>query len=280
MLRWIMAIQEYRGRMTISHRPGDKHQNADCLSRFPMPNDENNPAGVSEDWAPTEIFGLHVVDLESEFYSAVAEGYLGCRNLQTIVAILDNPDNSSNSELITSLDDDYKKLFLEGRFIFEDDLLFYRKVGSHRMVIHPSMKEEILKLCHDDILAGHFSLDKTMARVQNTAWWLHYNKDVTEYVASCDPCQKGNRKTGKRYGLLQEIQHPTKPWEVINMDFITGLPAAGDKSYNSVWVIVCRLSRRARFIPCHKDIDAKGLAHSWWKNMLNDAGIPSAIISD
>ena len=64
------------------------------------------------------------------------------------------------------------------------------------------------------------------------------------------------------------------------MDFVTGLPPAGDLSYNSALVVVCRLTKKAKFIPCHKDIDAKGVAHLWWKYALNECGLPSAIISD
>ena len=64
------------------------------------------------------------------------------------------------------------------------------------------------------------------------------------------------------------------------MDFVTGLPTAGDLSYNSALVVVCRLTRKAKFIPVHKDIHARGVALAWWKHMLNEAGLPLAIISD
>ena len=66
MFRWQLAIQEYRGRMKISHRAGKLHQNADLLSRFPLPNDIDNPGGV-EDVGIIEVLGLYVVDVASEF---------------------------------------------------------------------------------------------------------------------------------------------------------------------------------------------------------------------
>ena len=49
-------------------------------------------------------------------------------------------------------------------------------------------------------------------------------------------------------GLLQEIQIPTWKWEDINMDFVVGLPRI-QKSYDSIWVVVDRLTKFARFIP-------------------------------
>ena len=279
MFRWQLAIQEYRGRMTISHRAGALHMNADLLSRHPLPNDANNPAGVDE-VDMVEIFGLHVVDLASEFFAEVAEGYAKCKDLNMIRKILSNPNNAENHTLISSLGTEYKKLFNAGRFILEDDLLYYRQQGSHRLIINPCMKEQILKICHDDILAGHFSLEKSILRLKNTAWWMGYKTYMEEYISTCDSCQKGNKQTGKRFGLLQEIQKPSKPWEMINMDFVTGLPTAGHLSYNSVLVVVCRLTKKVRFIPVHKDIDSKGVAFVWWNHMLNEAGLPLAIISD
>ncbi|MEQ4601430.1 MAG: reverse transcriptase family protein, partial [Pseudomonas amygdali] len=44
MLRWQLAVQEYSGLMTIVHRAGATHGNADGLSRQPLPNDASNPA--------------------------------------------------------------------------------------------------------------------------------------------------------------------------------------------------------------------------------------------
>ena len=50
MLRWMIAIQEYRPYMTITHRPGKLHNNADGLSRMALPNNPDNPA-----WDPEEM---------------------------------------------------------------------------------------------------------------------------------------------------------------------------------------------------------------------------------
>ncbi|MBW0487535.1 hypothetical protein O181_027250 [Austropuccinia psidii MF-1] len=44
MLRWQIAIQEYRGNMTIIYKEGRSHTNADGLSRWPRDNVISNPA--------------------------------------------------------------------------------------------------------------------------------------------------------------------------------------------------------------------------------------------
>ena len=49
MLRWQLAIQQYRGSMTIVHKSGSNHRNADGLSRWALPNTPKNPAWDPED---------------------------------------------------------------------------------------------------------------------------------------------------------------------------------------------------------------------------------------
>jgi hypothetical protein len=117
-------------------------------------------------------------------------------------------------------------------------------------------------------------------RIKHTAWWLDWRSQVTNYVKSCEVCQKSNKQTGKRYGLLQKITEPSTKWEIINIDFVTGLPPGGAYSYNSVLVVVDRYSKRARFIPNHKDDTAMEVAMLFWNRIMADVGIPKIIISD
>ncbi|MBW0590628.1 hypothetical protein O181_130343 [Austropuccinia psidii MF-1] len=35
-----------------------------------------------------------------------------------------------------------------------------------------------------------------------------------------------------------KIQEPSRPWEIVHMDWVTGLPPGGDRSYNACLVIV------------------------------------------
>ena len=60
MLRWQMAIQEYRGNMTINYKEGKSNKNADGLSRWPLKNDIDNPAYDPDDSAKIPIQGIIV----------------------------------------------------------------------------------------------------------------------------------------------------------------------------------------------------------------------------
>jgi hypothetical protein len=49
-------------------------------------------------------------------------------------------------------------------------------------------------------------------------------------------------------GNLQPLSLPEWKWENIYIDFIVGLPCTS-RGYNSIWVIVDRLTKSAHFIP-------------------------------
>jgi hypothetical protein len=97
----------------------------------------------------------------------------------------------------------------------------------------------VLASCHDEITSGHFGYDKTLERVKQIVWWPKMGDDIKLYCDTCAVCQRSKRATGKRLGLMQSIEAPKRPWDIINMDFVTGLPPAGDKSYNALLIIIC-----------------------------------------
>ncbi|MBW0513826.1 hypothetical protein O181_053541 [Austropuccinia psidii MF-1] len=66
-----------------------------------------------------------------------------------------------------------------------------------------------------------------------------------------------------------KIQEPSRPWEIVHMDWVTGLPPGGDRSYNAVLVIFGRFSKTPIFLPCHKDDTAMDTALLIW-NTVSD----------
>ncbi|MBW0591605.1 hypothetical protein O181_131320 [Austropuccinia psidii MF-1] len=127
---------------------------------------------------------------------------------------------------------------------------------------------------------GHMSEDRTKERVASTAWWPKWEKELGEYIKTCERCQKPNRKHGKKYGLLEHIEEPKHPWETINMDWITGLVPGGKENYNVCLIIVDRFSKSMRVLPCHKEDTAMATALLFWNNIIATCGVPKIIISD
>ncbi|MBW0566588.1 hypothetical protein O181_106303 [Austropuccinia psidii MF-1] len=69
MLRWQIAIQEYRGNMTIVHKAGNIHKNAEGLRMWVLANTPDNPAYVPLETEP-QIFieGINIADIGTELF--------------------------------------------------------------------------------------------------------------------------------------------------------------------------------------------------------------------
>jgi hypothetical protein len=72
--------------------------------------------------------------------------------------------------------------------------------------------------------------------------------EIARYVARCDTCRRVKAIHMKTTGPLQSLPIPTWKWEDISMDFIVGLPRTA-KGFDSIWVIVDRLTKIAHFLP-------------------------------
>jgi len=69
-----------------------------------------------------------------------------------------------------------------------------------------------------------------------------------------------------------------KPWVHILADFITKLPLA--QGYDSILVVVNRLTKIVHFISIIEKTSAEGLARLFRDNMWKLHGLPESIISD
>ncbi|MBW0560839.1 hypothetical protein O181_100554 [Austropuccinia psidii MF-1] len=189
--------------MTIVHKAGNIHKNADGLSRWELPNTPENPAYVPTGAEPQiPIEGMKITDVGKEFLEESTESYRLDKNCHILTSLLEK--DCKDSVLANYLDDIWKNLI--------------------RMLINTIILE-----CHDNIYSGHLSEDRTMERIEACAWWPSWRKDVIEYCHRCDRCQKSNKATGKRFGLIIHIQEPSTPLEVVHMDWGTALPPGGDK---------------------------------------------------
>ncbi|MBW0528294.1 hypothetical protein O181_068009 [Austropuccinia psidii MF-1] len=280
MLRWQIAIQKYRGNMTIVHKDGNIHKNADGLSRWPLPNNIDNPAYVPEEASPQiPIEGISVTDLNTTLFEEVRHRYTQNKNCSILCQLL-NKDLQENS-LIHALDEVWKKSYDEGRFHLLDGIIYHMTKHTCVMtVVDRSLINLVLKEFHDSPFSGNLSEERPRKKVKSCIWWPRWQKDVVEYCKTSDICQIGNKCTGNRVGNMIKIQEPSRPWGIVHMDWVSGLPPGGDRSYNACLVILDRFSKTPIFLPCHKDNTAMDTTILIWNRVVSWTGIVTNIISD
>ena len=104
-------------------------------------------------------------------------------------------------------------------------------------------------------------------------------REIAKYVSECDICKRVKASHLRSAGLLQPLTIPSRKWEDISMDFIVGLPKTS-KGYDSIWVIVDRLTKSAHFLPVKTIYRAQHYAELYISRILSLHGVPKTIISD
>ncbi|MBW0573136.1 hypothetical protein O181_112851 [Austropuccinia psidii MF-1] len=100
--------------------------------------------------------------------------------------------------------------------------------------------------------AGHPGQEKTLKLVKRDFHWSGMTQFLKDYVSSCQKCSINKNVNNKKFGLLKPLPIPSGPWGCLSMDFITQLPLSN--SFDSILVIVDRLSEMAVFIPSMSSI--------------------------
>ncbi|MBW0501676.1 hypothetical protein O181_041391 [Austropuccinia psidii MF-1] len=249
MLRWQISIKEYIGNMTIVHKAGKIHKNADGLSRWELANTPDNPAYVlleAEQQIPIEE--INITDIGTEFFEDIRECYNQDKNFHILTSLLYKDCKEPKNSCVRTL--------------------------CSRLLINTIPHE-----FHDSINSGHLSEDRTLEKVKNCAWWPSWIKEIIQYCHTCDRCQKANRSTGKKFGLMIHIQEPKSLWEFVHMDWVTALCPSGDRSYNSCLVIVDRYRKTPIFLPCHKDDTAMDISLLLWSRATSHTELLENIMS-
>ncbi|KAJ1597950.1 hypothetical protein NDA14_000045 [Ustilago hordei] len=81
----------------------------------------------------------------------------------------------------------------------------------------------------------------------------------------------------------EPLATPDRPWGSISLDFIEGLPTSkkyDSKTYDSILVIVDRLTKFAILAPTHKTVTAKQTAVLLYGHMVRLFGYPDHMVSD
>ena len=155
-------------------------------------------------------------------------------------------------------------------------LLYYKQ----RRVYVPEgeLRTRLMREFHDTPSAGHCGVFITIKKLSKEYYWLNLKGDVEKYVASCTKCQMNKASTQKIMGLLSPLSISKQPYRCLSMDFMTSLPQV--QGYDSIFVIVNRFSKLARFIPTKWSEGAEKTAKLFYDPWFCQIGYPEDIVSD
>ncbi|GKB98564.1 putative reverse transcriptase domain-containing protein [Tanacetum coccineum] len=132
---------------------------------------------------------------------------------------------------------------------------------------------------HKSKYSIHPGSDKMYQDLKQLYWWPNMKADIATYVSKCLTCSKVKAEHQKPSGLLVQPEIPEWKWEKITMDFVTKLPKTTN-GYDTIWVIVDRLTKSAHFLPMRETDPMEKLMKLYMKEVVTRHGVPVSIISD
>jgi hypothetical protein len=257
--RWALWLSRFNFHLT--HKPGKSNVLADALSHLPgseVHNSDNN-------WGVTV--------LKPEYFRDIAAARLiSTDSFESLIQLHKDKD----PEVLDALKGKAKEL-PNGELKWEevDGLVYCR---SHLYIpLDLGLQQEAMHQCHDAPAVGHPGQNQMLEEVLHYYWWPRVEKFVHKYVTGCKTCAQGTPATHLR-GMLQPLDIPDGPWQVIGVDLVGPLPLLG--GHNMILVYVDHFTKQAHFIPTHSTITAEGIADMHVKHIFPLHGTPDKIISD
>jgi hypothetical protein len=111
-------------------------------------------------------------------------------------------------------------------------------------------------------------------------WWPGLNVFIRRFVTGCAVCQAHKVNTHPSAPPLTPLASvATHPFQQVSVDLITDLPLS--LGFDSVMVVVDHgLMKGVIILPCHKNVDAAGVAQLFFKNVFVRFGLHDHCISD
>ncbi|KZV46658.1 hypothetical protein F511_15460 [Dorcoceras hygrometricum] len=131
---------------------------------------------------------------------------------------------------------------------------------------------------HKALYPVHSGSTKMYKDLQKLYWWPGMTRDIARSVSECLTCQLVKAEHQRPAGMLKPLRIPEWKWESISMDFVLGLPRTV-QGYNSIWVIVDRITKSVHFLPVKTTYEMRKYAELCIREIIRLHGIPVSIVS-
>lgn len=247
--RWWLLLQEYN--FTIDYRPGESMRHVDALSR--------NPITSVDDPGLLDGDELAIMNIGTTDWLQSVQ--LADPHLKLVRSIL-NTDKRDIKDIMEN-------------YVLRNDKI-YRKIGDQlKWVVPNGARWRICQMGHDE--SGHFSVDKTLDKIQKDFWFPKMTKFIKKYVSSCLNCAYNKASTGKSSGYLHPIPKGRTPFHTLHMDHLG--PFVRSKNGNEYILGIIDGYSKFIFIKPVRNLKSKTTIKVL-KDIFCVVGVPKIIISD
>ncbi|GJT12272.1 putative reverse transcriptase domain-containing protein [Tanacetum coccineum] len=242
--RWLELLSDYD--CDIRYHPGKANVVADALSR-------------KERIEPLRVRAL-VMTIGLDLPKRILEAQIEAQKLENFV----------NEDVGGVIRRDIPKERLEPR---ADGTLCLH--GKSWIPCYGDLRSVIMHESHKSKYSIHLGSEKMYQDVEKLYWWPNMKADIATYVRKCLTCARVKAEHQRPSGLLVQPEIPEWKWDNITMDLITKLPRSS-QGFDTIWVIVDRLTKSAHFLPIRENDPLDKLARSFKKALGTDISMSTA----
>ncbi|GKD02020.1 putative reverse transcriptase domain-containing protein, partial [Tanacetum coccineum] len=121
------------------------------------------------------------------------------------------------------------------------------------------LRTMIMHESHKSQYSIHQGSEKMYQDMKKLYWWPNMKDNIATYVSKCLTCAKVKAEHQRPSGLLVLPEIPQWKWDNIMIDFIMKLPKSS-QGYDTIWVIVDRLTKSTIFVPIRETDPMEKLA--------------------
>ena len=145
------------------------------------------------------------------------------------------------------------------------------------------IKTKLISSHHNNPSASHYGIEKTRELVARKYYREILRCNVKNSIKGCDICLASKAMRHKSYGDFQSLLVPIHWWKDLSMNFVTKLPISTNwkgNSYNSILIVIDRLTKMVHYEPVQTMIDAPRVAEVIIDVIVQHNGLPDSIVSN
>lgn len=149
---------------------------------------------------------------------------------------------------------------------------------SWKIVVPEKLRGHVLKECHNDPVAGHFGVKKSVNRVRQHYFWPTLIRDVKDHVRKCETCAKYKPTNMPPIGHMGRHREVSEPFQIVSMDLMGPFPRS--KSGNTMLLVIsCWFSKFVFLFPMRNG-KTSNLTKIVEEQIFLVFGVPKVIICD
>lgn len=147
-----------------------------------------------------------------------------------------------------------------------------------KIVVPTGNRLELLNKFHDDALAGHFGIFKTLSRLSQLYYWPKMRNSVKSYVRKCKICASCKPDNLPQAGLTGNYRNINFPFQLISADLLGPYP----RSKNGNQYVLVITDWFTKFVLVHPmaKATAKGIVKFIENNVFLIFGVPQIMVVD